>query len=596
WAEANAGTASVAGASVRLFGAASRRGFFSDIKDAFKDATSVVIGFANDALQTIIRIGDRVLTFVLDTAAKVATFVEAIIEKVVSSIKQFIEFLRFLFDWEDITKTQRFLVASINNAFDYAADLVDSAKGPVAEFIDDLQEGIEDGINGLIRQLGGDPDADDEGPGLPEAAEWFLNLILGESRGSDNEATVQETTASDGSVADSLQDAFNNILEALRDAVGIGAEIADGMIDTIEAFVKNPLRPELALIEILETIRNVGIKVLDLGQELIFAFFDILIAAVKLFKVVLNAKIRLPLISRLFEMIGGGDLTILNVLGLLVAIPTTIIHKLIFGEAPFREVLPPVLADQPVEDSDPAVIASGNLLSLNSSESAVQSDDDKERTKRKIRGFGGLALTADLINGIITTGLDAFPEQGDDDGKGTFILEFASIVLSWASWLGSFPASPSEPGGYPYALHKHKVTKTNDKTAYRQRVMWGWRTALLSLDTMYLLMALKKHNSQEMPIQRLGRADDFSAFMLVAFTLIDLELTGLYLATLPQGKSKRLEVANEVIGLLPNLFCFVRHSGPKGAIALAVLDGVTAITNFGLGIKLLIDAVDAVDE
>lgn len=565
----------------------SARSIFSDIKDAVKQATSVVIGFANNALQTIIRIGNNVINFVLDTAAKVATFVEAVVARVVKTIKQFIEFLRFLFDWDDILHTQKFLVSSINSAFDYATDLVDSAKAPVAEFIDTLQEEIEDGINGLIRRLGGDPEADEESPGLPEAAEWFLNLLLGESRNSDNDATIANKAASDTSVGDSLQDAFGHLLEALRDAIGIAAELQDGLIDTIEAFIKNPLHPELALIEILETLRNVGIQALDLGEEVIFAFLDLVIVVIKLFKEMLNVEIRLPLISRLFELIGAGKLTPLNVFGLLVAIPTTILHKLIFGEAPFRDVLPPVLVNQ--ENGARSTLASLQTRGLNETLSA----NEKEHIKRLIRGFGGLALLADLINGVITAGLDAFPEKADGFGIPTVFWEIGSLLLSWVSWFGSFPASgsPSEPGGYPYALHKHKVTKADNETEYRQRVVWGWRTAILGLDTMYMIMAIKKGNPEQMPLQRLRRAEKNTIMVATGATLIDLGLTGLYLTTLSNGQAKNLEGANEVIALLPPLACGIRLSVPKGAIALGLLDLVATITTFGLGWKLLKDAV-----
>lgn len=123
--------------------------------------------------------------------------------------------------------------------------------------------------------------------------------------------------------------------------------------------------------------------------------------------------------------------------------------------------------------------------------------------------------------------------------------------------------------------------------------MWGWRTAILCLDSVYLIMALKKKKPEEMPMQRMKRADEFSSFMTASFALIDLELTGLYLATIPKEDKRGREVANEVVALLPSLFCGIRHSGPTGAAALALLDVAAAFTNFGLGVQILKDDVKA---
>jgi hypothetical protein len=440
-------------------------GFFGGIGDALKDAASVTIGFANDAMQVLVDIGGQIVRFVLDTAKKVADFVQAVVEKVVESIKQFIEFLQFLFDWDDILATQRFMVKTINSAFDSAEELVDSAGGVVSEFVDGLQKGLEDGINSLIRQLGVDPEkakAEDSEGGLPEAAEWFLNKLLGGSKNADNDAALQRSTDSDDeSVGSALQQAVDHLLEALRDAVEIGFEIFEGLIDTIEAFIANPSRPELALVEILETIRDVGVKVLDLGEELILGLLDVIVAVIRLLQALLNAEIRIPLISELFKLLGAGKLTILNLASVLLAIPTTIIHKLMFGEAPFRDVLPPDLSGQDAAGQSIVSVQRSASLELSITEGNGQ------RTRRLVRGFGGLSLTADLINGIITAGLDAFSEQGDDEGAGTFLLEITSLLLSWTSWFGSFPASPDEPGGTLTPCIKTKsIIKTTSKSTW----------------------------------------------------------------------------------------------------------------------------------
>ena len=72
--------------------------------------------------------------------------------------------------------------------------------------------------------------------------------------------------------------------------------------------------PELALIELLDSVRDVGIKLLDAGENIILAFLDLVVTAIRLFQDALNAEIRIPFISDLFKLLGAGKLTILNLL------------------------------------------------------------------------------------------------------------------------------------------------------------------------------------------------------------------------------------------------------------------------------------------
>lgn len=565
------------------------RRFFRGIGDALKNATKVTFGFVKNVLNAFVEVAGQIVKFVLDTIEVVAEFVQAVVEKVVKSIKQFIEFLRFLFNWEDILKTQRFMVKSVNNAFDSAAEFVAAAKQPVSNTVNHLQDKVEDGIDNLIRSLGVDPTEDPAGSGLPEAAEWFLNKFIGGSKSSDNDKTLTSSSDTTLTAGSSLQQGFQHLLQALKEAALVGVEIADGVIDTIETFISNPTRPELALVAILDTIKDVGVGILEVGEQIMLGLLDIVVGVIKLFQDILNKEIRIPLISNLFELIGAGKLTVLNVITLLIAIPTTVMSKLIFGERPFKEIDAPTI----VEQKNTALTSNlttqrAALVQAPVSKQESTSDNDDARTRNLVKGFGVLSLTADLTNGIITAGLDANSEATDDDGKGTFIFEASSLLLSWISWLGSFPSSPDKVGGYPYALAKHKINNQDNPREFNERLMWGWRTAVLGFDTVFFMSSLK---DAEIPEQRMKRADEFSTFLTTCFAIIDLQLTAMHLSEIPKEDKRGREVANEVISILPNIFGALRHSGPKGAIALGILSGVCAITNYGLGIAILRDDV-----
>ncbi|NEZ66433.1 hypothetical protein D0962_27355 [Leptolyngbyaceae cyanobacterium CCMR0082] len=542
--------------SARRFGRRLGRKF----KKAIKKATSVVIGKIKDIVHVIVKTAEGIIDFVVDTAEKVADFVEGVVETVVKSIKQFIEFLQFLFNWDDILETHRLLVKTINSALDSASGLVASAKGHVSAFVDDLQDGLNKGANDLIRALGVEPDEVDKGSSfdLPEAAEWLLNKILGGSKRSDSKTTPEEDLAEkDRTALSAMQQAFESFLEALKTAVNIKLEMFDGLIGTVETIIANPNRPELALATVIDTFRDVGIGTLDLGEDIIFIFLDIVVAAIELFQDLLNAEIRIPLVSALFKMLGAGKLTILNLTSLLVSIPATVMTKLMFGKVSLGDVPEPEFSTKQIVASDQ------QLLSVQSNEDGI----DIENTILKMQAFGGIAIAADVVNAFISTKMDLIPEGGEE---GPIFFEYMSLFLSGVSWLGSFPSSKVEPGGYPYAIgqKKHNVSKSKkeEEEMYWERVLWGWRTAMLGIDIVYVIGAIGAQASgidkDKFPRQRLRRATrllDKTAPIIELSTVlawVELGLAGKYLSTVKEDKKRT--IANEVLGMLPGSFAFLR--------------------------------------
>ena len=93
----------------------------------------------------------------------------------------------------------------------------------------------------------------------------------------------------------------------------------------------------------------------------------------------------------------------------------------------------------------------------------------------------------------------------------------------------------------------------------------------------------------EVERQRLKRANKFTIGADFAFSIVDAGLAIKYLTTIPKEEKPGLEIANEVVSWLPGLLSPMRLTGPKGAIALSVVDGVAAFANYAMGHKLLTD-------
>ncbi|MEM7799874.1 MAG: LamG domain-containing protein, partial [Chloroflexota bacterium] len=592
-------------------------GFFRKIGDAVKDAVKVTIGVFDSALNAIIDLGGQIVRFVLDTAKKVADFVTAVVEKVVKAIKAFVEFLRFLFDWDDILAAQRFIVQTINNAFDAAGELVEAAKEPVSEFFDSLQEGLDDGVDSLARLLGVDPDAEQKPKSeLPEAAEWFLNKVVFGLLGPGSKdlaiRDAAEEAASDfleNGISQVLEDltgieippmlrAILDIFEKLKESVKVGTKFRDEILsEVVEALITNPTQPEQILVGILDAIRTVSSELLETGEEVALTILDFIVEAINGLKNTLNAEIKIPLISALFELIGAGKLTLLNLTTILVAIPATIISKLLFNEAPFKNVSQPTFPTQTALAGRPAVPVLAGQSNVIEFAGVESEDEDSDGNLGLLIGFGVFALGADLINGAITGLLDLIPEPLEEFfDPALAVFEGISLGLSTISWLASFPDSPSRAGGYPYILQK--VSKSQNEQAYWERVMWGWRTFVLSFDIVYFISAKislpfriqSKTLERLFETQRLRRGTEISAVVAVLFSLVDIGLTGRYLGTIPKDDKVGREISNEVLAILPFLFCWLRMKpSVETLLAQLAINVTSTVTTTGLNIAILVD-------
>ncbi|MEM0979389.1 MAG: LamG domain-containing protein [Cyanobacteria bacterium P01_H01_bin.58] len=552
---------------------------FKRVGDAVKKATSVVVGAAEDVVHVIVKTAEGVTDFVIDTAEKVAEFVEAVVEKVVESIKKFIEFLQFLFGWGDILDTQRYLVRAINDGFAYAVQQVEAIKVPVSNFMDTLQETVEEGINQLVTTLGDESEVQESGLKLPEAAEWFLSKLLGGSKQDDAEPTPKLGTPPSGD--SELENFLFHFTEAFEDRAGAVLRDFELLDETIATIIANPLKPQLAVIVVVETLRDVVMQMMEAIENLVLGFLDAIAEAVEQLKKLLNAEIKIPFISDLFRLIGAGKLTLLNLTGLLLAIPVTVVSKLIFGETPFKDEPPLDLAPQ-----------TGARLVAEQEVSFQRTNNTKRESS--IRHWGNTGLLADVINGMVTGFLDILSEDADQPYEKTagFGFEIVSLVLDGFSWLASFPSSPDFPGGRPYNVAAHKVSKTEDEQEYWERVVWGWRTAVYWLDVVVLTAQLSGQKlpwAKEIKLQRLKRTDEVTIGIFTAFSIVDAGLATRYLFTIPKEDKPGLEIGNEVVSWLPNLLAPLRLGGVKPSLALSTVDVVAAFANYGMGHKLLTD-------
>ncbi|MEM9505905.1 MAG: hypothetical protein AAGA01_18350, partial [Cyanobacteria bacterium P01_E01_bin.43] len=355
----------------------------------------------------------------------------------------------------------------------------------------------------------------------------------------------------------------------------------------------------------IEALRDVVIQFLDLIETLLHGFLDLMGEAVQQLKDLINAPINIPFVSALFKLLGAGDLTILNVTTLLLAIPITVISKLAFGKKPFQGTATPDFVA--LSQSGQAAL-SVRSLSLSQSKDAETPEDgedtgpDLQSIKDDVRSFGIAQLSLDAVSGILTAILDATSaggssKEGGSDrdsvsslgsssgggSKGISFFELMSILVDHLSW---------QCGFVTFTL----LTEADDnsgeakKIERRERALQIYRVIILFLDTFVTIGSASEGSKR-----RMKRHEKKVTVIFTLFSLLDLVITSIYLAALPQD-GRGLVVANEVVGLLPDILSPLRLSGPKGTAVLVGVDAVATAVTLGIGGKLLADDVAELQE
>lgn len=335
--------------------------FFEGVGHAIEQGWTFVIHKAEDAVRFICAIGDEVKHFVLNTLEEIGSFFTWLWRQVKTGLEKLWEFLKFLFDWDDVLRVRDVMLDMIDQTLDHVERSIGDLKAPVAKGIDDVIATIES-----WRKSAGAPPAvlpqPGKGTSLLEGIETatkplqeMMDLVTG------NSATAWVTQRLESVLDEIIRfDGSNPFTEASEDAMkfieGVLTDEASELLQTLENIwadldrlfggkIPSPrdLSPEIlrsaliavsadALEGMLRGIRDLALRLLDLARDMLKAIRDLLLV-----------KIRLPFIEDLEKLVTGGRVSVdtsfslAGAMLLLGAIPATLTHKLATGKAPFAK-------------------------------------------------------------------------------------------------------------------------------------------------------------------------------------------------------------------------------------------------------------------
>ena len=277
--------------------------------EVFKDV-------ANDIWYVIVTIGDAVYHAVLDCVEAVVAAATWIYNAIKIAVEDVIKFLEFLFGWQDILTTHKVLKNVFLCVAQSAVDGIETAKTAVHTVSADLQAQIN-AWAGLpdFNQTASATVAANPPPNGQNSAP--ANLGVHHFQGS---AASASSSLSPVSPAEQILNDLVNLMEQEGDTLAAAANaVKTQIIDQFSTLSATDIIKKLVAIvadTVIQSTENVLETALDVFAQLVQGAIDLL-----------TAKLDIPVLSWLYHELTGEDLSFLDVICLIAAIPVTIVYK-----------------------------------------------------------------------------------------------------------------------------------------------------------------------------------------------------------------------------------------------------------------------------
>lgn len=329
---------------------------WSDVWNAIKggvnkviDGIKKVVVVIADAVQVFfdIVINGITQTFkaIVETVQQVFNFVEGVWNWLKVTAQKLYEWLAFFFAWDDIKRTAQVVEYSTNVFLDFMTAAVEHIRSEAANWIDGLKDSLKQSVDEYLAKYGNNTTlgtiGDEYKQPIPQQESAMdHNPLLSSYKENYKGTTVKDTFAQ--KLADSpITDLIDKLLKLADDFMnGDGKQAFQEAITYFSNIKDNPDRAlELLFSGLVKVGESIALYALDLGKALILFMLDIIIAIIDAFKTIMNEEWEIPIVSDIYKYITGDTLAFrpIQLLSYVVAIPATLIYKIMKNEAPFAD-------------------------------------------------------------------------------------------------------------------------------------------------------------------------------------------------------------------------------------------------------------------
>ncbi|OAP62182.1 hypothetical protein AYL99_04385 [Fonsecaea erecta] len=320
-----------------FFGNVGRRvwGGLKTIGEKIKQGAKWAFEKVGEAWKFVVRIAGKVWDFVVETVQHVVAVVQKVLETIVDGVKKVLDFIKFLFEWDDILDVKNMIVNLTTQGLLWGVDAVALLEENTNEFFEDLKTKVR-ALKGqkLPPDIGGqragkNPDAlqkakseqdtskEDDAINSPQASygSYHLSHSGGPQDSSKGDSPIDRILARVSNLGNQMEQLMTRLISNFGDVF----KTSTPSLDQIFAKLGIDLLEDL-----LGLIQAVIAAILGAFSEILLLFTD-----------GINQPIQIPILSALYKKISrGSQMTILDVVALLLAIPATILFKIVTGKKP----------------------------------------------------------------------------------------------------------------------------------------------------------------------------------------------------------------------------------------------------------------------
>lgn len=282
----------------------------------------------------VVHIGKEIYSITINTVSSIIKGIMWVFKKIGAFIKDAIQFLGYLFQWDDILETLDSVATGFNVALDYGQVLLSSKSIDVQAWLDNLHTTIKAQLPGLkkhdyknsggsdssVRDMNADKD-DMEKAGV--AYNWSTYYFT--YGGGTTNAVLHDGLSSlalNSSEQKVLQ-LWDSILDELKIITKAGVDVAT---DLVKFFIPGKYDVQELINKLTEDLIDGLFKSLKKLAEILF---EALSLGISIVKDLANKVIEIPVLTWLWKNVIAQQrpLSLLNFCALLIAIPTTVLYK-----------------------------------------------------------------------------------------------------------------------------------------------------------------------------------------------------------------------------------------------------------------------------
>lgn len=271
--------------------------------------------------QFVVRLGDQVVSFFFELASQAIAAIDWVLQHTLGiDLDDIVAWLGYMFDWNDIRKNHKVLAHILNLGLDHTVAQVETVKQAVIDAAAEVRAKlvhdrlVVDQSNAIFA------DRARRDPADPADTMWSAHASWG-----------NQQLAANGGAATIAPATLDDLSEVLTDLTEDEVQVFRNAADQFQTLIIDRFT-ELTLSQVLDAFLDIvnGV-VINTVENLALTALDAVAVLVLVFKKVLNARWDIPVVTHVYEQViccgDGSELTMLDLLCLLIAVPATVACK-----------------------------------------------------------------------------------------------------------------------------------------------------------------------------------------------------------------------------------------------------------------------------